>query len=184
MRIRYISGRNGNLNRGLSAHLRSITGDYEGLATNSALLNLPISEQIAKVHEFSLTSAGGALIAGSYGAYLLVLSWIEAAVVPERVLLLSPVLGKAIDPTRMAASRPPQERLLRMALNEQRVTKPKYLRIVTGADDKGCCPILAKSVAEKLAADYFEIVPNQGHSLNNDTVLKNLRKFLDEETLT
>ena len=50
MRIRYITGRNGNLNRGLSADLQSVTDDYEGLATDSKLLELPLEQQIAKVH--------------------------------------------------------------------------------------------------------------------------------------
>ena len=165
-KIRYITGRGGRIDRGLSAHLSTLTDDYAALAVDAALLNLSIDEQLERVKEHTQTAAGGSLIVSSYGGYLLLLSLIDADWAPERVLMFSPLLGRSIIPEKMLSSRPPRERLLKSALAEGRVTRPEYLRIVTGAADPVCCPELARSVAEILQADEIEVLPDQGHQLD------------------
>ena len=112
MKIRYITGRGGSLDRGLSQHLASLTSDYAGLAVDSALLSLPIGQQLERVRELSQSAAGGHLIVSSYGGYLLMLSLIDAAHAPERVLMLSPLFGRSIFRESFFASRPPREPVL------------------------------------------------------------------------
>ena len=178
MKIRYITGRGGSLYRGLSRHLASLTRDYAGLAVDSALLSLPIDQQLERVRELSHSAAGGHLIVSSYGGYLLMLSLIDAAHAPERVLMLSPLFGRSIFRESFFASRPPREPVLRKALEDGRVLRPGYLRIVTGGDDPICCPQLAQSVAQQLHADQIDILDGQQHNLAPESVQLVLSEFL------
>lgn len=179
-RVRYITGRGGRLDRGLSAYLSTLTDDYAAFAVDTELLNQSIDEQLVLVKAHAQTAAGGSLIVNSYGGYLLLLSLIDADWVPERVLMLSPLLGRSIIPEKMLSSRPPRERLLRAALTERRVVRPKYLQIVTGGADPICCPELAKSVAEMLQADEIEVLAGQGHQLDTWDVELRVRRFIDQ----
>ena len=176
MRIRYITGRGGRIDRGLSAYLATLTRDYKGLAADSKLLSLSVDEQVERVREF--TASGENLIVNSYGGYLLMLSLIDARKAPERVLMLSPLLGRSVLPKNMMASRPPREKALKLALAEGRVTKPKYLRIVTGEDDVICCPELARAVSHQLEADRLDVIPGESHDINPKYVQAALENFL------
>ena len=176
MQIRYITGRGGRVDRGLSAYLATLTPNYKGLAADSKLLSLSIDEQVGRVREFS--ASGENLIVSSYGGYLLMLSLIDAHKAPERVLMLSPLLGRALILKSMMVSRPPRERVLKIALAEGRVAKPKYLRIVTGEDDAICCPDLARSVSQQLGADRLDVIPGEGHDINRKYVEAALESFL------
>ena len=49
MQLRYITGRGGRIDRGLSAYLATLTRDYKGLAADSKLLSLSIDEQVQRV---------------------------------------------------------------------------------------------------------------------------------------
>ncbi|MDA0631209.1 MAG: hypothetical protein O2981_07540 [Proteobacteria bacterium] len=177
-KIRYITGRGGHVDRGLSAYLAKLTGDYAALAVDTGLLNLSIDEQLGVVKVHAKSAAGGSLIVNSYGGYLLLLSLIDADWAPERVLMLSPLLGRSMISEKMLSSRPPRERLLRAALAERRVVRPKYLQIVTGGADPICCPDLATSVAEILQADEIEVLAGQGHQLDVQDVELPLRRFI------
>ena len=118
MRIRYITGRCGELEKGLSLHLSEQAVDYQGLAINSSFLAQSLAYQTDLVRQHALSAEEGYLIATSYGAYLLMLSLIDAPIVPDRVLLISPVLGTAIVPTQMSSFRPPQANRLKVAIAE------------------------------------------------------------------
>ena len=173
VQIRYITGRGGRVDRGLSAYLATLTPDYKGLAADSELLSLSIDEQLGRVREF--TAGGENLIVNSYGGYLLMLSLIDAHKAPERVLMLSPLLGRSVFPKSMMASRPPREKALKLALAEGRVAKPKYLRIVTGEDDVICCPDLVRSVSQQLEADRLNVIPEKVTTLNQSLCKPRLR---------
>jgi len=83
VQIRYITGRGGRIDRGLSAYLATLTRDYKGLAADSNLLSLSVDEQVECVREF--TASGESLIVNSYGGYLLMLSLIDAHKAPRRL---------------------------------------------------------------------------------------------------
>lgn len=178
MKIRYITGRGGSLDRGLSRHLASLTSDYAGLAVDSTLLAMPMDQQLERVRELSQGAAGGHLIVSSYGGYLLMLSLIDAAEAAERVLMLSPLFGRSVFRESFFSSRPPREPVLRKALEEGRVLRPGYLRIVTGGDDPICCPQLAQSVADRLKADQIDVLDGQKHDLAPESVQLALKQFL------
>ena len=177
-KICYITGRGGSLDHGLSPYLATLSDDYQGLAVDSALLSLPIDDQVQRVTDFWLGASGGHLIVNSYGGYLLMLSLIDANQAPERVLMLSPLLGRSLFRESFFASRPPREPVLRKALEGGRVQRSDYLRIVTGGDDEICCPLLAQSVADQLRADQIDILDGQSHSLARESVSRTISAFL------
>jgi len=107
----------------------------------------------------------------------LLLSLINQPPSPLRVLLLSPVLGRAISEERMLLSRPPREKTLHKAIAEQRLGMPDHLEIVTGAEDEICDPALARQVGEQLGINV-SILPNEGHMLDPVSVESALQRLL------
>ena len=93
--IRYITGRGGSGVGGLSAYLATLTNNYDVLPVDPDFLRQDIQQQIDTVRGF-IDQPSGNVIANSYGAYLLLLSLIDQASLPIRVLLLSTVLGRAM----------------------------------------------------------------------------------------
>ena len=150
--------------------------DYQGLANDSALHRLSVDEQISVVAEFS--EAATHLIANSYGAYLWLLSRIDAAPSDTRVLLLSPVLGRAVDPEKMLASRPPRLKGLESAIAESRLVLPGEMRVVTGRDDDVCTYQTAIAQCRKIGIEDLSIIENEGHNMSHALVSKTITDFL------
>jgi len=174
--LRYITGRGGNGKGGLSAYLATLSDDYDVLPIDPDFLAQDIQAQVNTVRAFiQLEDAN--VIANSYGAYLLLLSLINQPPSPLRVLLLSPVLGRAISEERMLLSRPPREKTLHKAIAEQRLGMPDHLEIVTGAEDEICDPALARQVGEQLGINV-SILPNEGHMLDPVSVESALQRLL------
>ena len=174
--IRYITGRGGSGVGGLSAYLATLTNNYDVLPVDPDFLRQDIQQQIDTVRGF-IDQPSGNVIANSYGAYLLLLSLIDQASLPIRVLLLSPVLGRAISEERMLFSRPPREKKLHKAIAEQRLDMPDHLEIVTGAEDEICDPALARQVGEQLNIPVA-ILPDEGHMLEPSSVEGALQRVL------
>ena len=72
-RIIYITGRGGDVNKGLGAYLKTIDPHRIGLSVNSIFLSLPFEQQISTIHDLLVRFDGPntSIIANSYGAYLL-----------------------------------------------------------------------------------------------------------------
>lgn len=174
--IRYITGRGGSGTGGLSAHLATLDDDYDVLPIDPAFLQQDIQGQVDSTRRFiSLTS--GNVIANSYGAYLLLLALVDQPRPSIRVLLLSPVLGRAISAKRMLSSRPPREKTLHRAISEQRLGMPDHLEIVTGEEDEICDPALARQIGEQMKIPV-SILANEGHMLAASSVERVLNRFL------
>ena len=175
--LRYITGRAGNGVGGLSAHLKTLDDDYDVLAIDAEFLQQDIQGQIDTVREFVQQDTAN-VVANSYGAYLLLLALIDQPPLNIRVLLLSPVLGRAISEERMLFSRPPRENTLHKAIAEQRLGMPDHLEIVTGQEDEICDPVLAWRVSEQLGIKV-SILSNEGHMLSADKVSHAMGKFVE-----
>lgn len=176
MKLRYITGRGGSATQGLSSYLSTLVDDYKGLANDSVLHRLSVDEQIKIIAEFCKPATH--LIANSYGAYLWLLSRIDAAHSNTRVLLLSPVLGRAVDPEKMLASRPPRLRGLESAIAGGRLVLPHEVRVVTGRDDDVCTYQTAVAQCAKLGVEDLSIVEDEGHNMSHDLVSKTVTDFL------
>ena len=176
MKLRYITGRGGSATQGLSQYLSTLVDDYQALANDAELHRLSVDEQINIVTEFCKPATH--IIANSYGAYLWLLSRIDAASSGTRVLLLSPVMGRAIDPEKMLSSRPPRLRGLENAITEGRITLPQQVRVVTGRDDDVCTYQTAIGQCRKLGIEDLAIIEGEGHNMSHDLVSKVVTDFL------
>lgn len=176
MKLRYITGRGGSATQGLSSYLSTLVDDYKGLANDSVLHRLPVDEQINIVTKFCKPATH--LIANSYGAYLWLLSRIDAAPSDTRALLLSPVMGRATDPEKMLSSRPPRLRGLESAIAENRLVLPQKVRVVTGRDDDVCTYQTAIAQCMKLGIEDLSIIEGEGHNMSHDLVSKTISDFL------
>ena len=146
------------------------------LPIDSVFLQQNIQEQVDKTGIYQPQVDN--IIANSYGAYLLLLSLIEQPPLPIRVLLLSPVLGRAISEERMLFSRPPREKTLLKAITEQRLGMPDHMEIVTGAEDEICDPALAAIIGRQLGIEVA-ILSGEAHMLRPQAVAQYLQRFLD-----
>ena len=174
--LRYITGRGGSGVGGLSAYLETLDDDYDVLPIDAGFLQQDIQVQINTVQEFIQLDTAN-VVANSYGAYLLLQALIDQPPLNIRVLLLSPVLGRAISEERMLLSRPPREKTLHKAIAEQRLGVPDHLEIVTGQEDEICDPTLASRIGKQLDIEV-SILHGEGHMLNETKVSELLVQFL------
>jgi hypothetical protein len=176
MRLRYITGRGGSSTQGLSAHLKQQADDFAVLANDSELHKLSLDEQLSVVTAFS--SEATHLIANSYGAYLWLLTRIDAAPSDTRVLLLSPVMGRAVDPEKMLSSRPPRLRGLERAISEGRVNLPTSVSVRTGQDDPVCDFQTAVTQCERLGVADIEVLHGESHNLRHLLAAQIIQYFI------
>ena len=180
-RIIYITGRGGDANKGLGAYLKTIDPHRIGLSVNSIFLALSFEQQLAVIHDLlgRFDGPNTSIIANSYGAYLLTSALIDKPAIASQVLLLSPALGLTIVEEEMFYSRPPNQRSWSEALEQGRMTKPRYLEVCTGELDAGSCsPITVRKFSELINVDQVQIIPEQGHKLDRSIVQSVVGLFL------
>jgi hypothetical protein len=170
MSILYITGRNGHFQRGLGEYLDSLTDSFSGVSLDPVFFRQPFNEQVAKIQTAIGSSVDQKIIANSYGGYLLMHALIDRSEVGHDVLLLSPVLGKAISLESIRFSRLPGANRLLEALEQGGFAKPRHMEIHTGDVDHSCCPLLAAKFAEGIPADRFELIPGQGRMIDRPIV--------------
>ena len=176
IRLRYITGRGGSASEGLSKYLGTQVADFAALPVDATLLKLSIDEQITLVNEFCSTATH--LIVNSYGGYLWLLSRIDATPTNPKVLMLSPVMGRAVDTEKMMASRPPRMKGFESAIAEGRVNLPDNVSVYTGRDDPVCDFKTAVSQCERLGITDLHILENETHSLSHVVVTTVVGDFL------
>ena len=179
MRLRYITGRGGSATKGLSAYLKQQADDFAALANDSELHKLSLDEQLSVVAAFS--SGATHLIANSYGTYLWLLTRIDATPTGTRVLLLSPVMGRAVDPEKMLSSRPPRLRGLENAISEGRVNLPTHVSVRTGQDDPVCDFRTVVTQCERLGVSDLEILQGESHNLTHLLTAQIIQYFLRDK---
>ena len=182
-RLIYITGRTGDANQGLGAYLKELDPNRIGLSVNNTFLNLDFVEQVSVVKKL-ITEFDGpttAIIANSYGAYLVLHALISAPVYQCKVLLLSPALGGLMDKKAMVYARQPSTNKFEQTLNAGAITKPSHLEFHIGEHDGGYDPA---RVAGLLGADVLNVIPGQGHMLDKTTVAQIVRGFLDKGQYT
>ena len=175
-KLRYITGRGGSATQGLSLYLSTLVEDYQVLANNSELHKLSIDEQINVTREFCKPATH--IIANSYGAYLWLLSRIDAAPSSAHVLLLSPVMGRSVDPEKMILSRPPRLGGLETAVRDGRVCMPTYISVYTGKDDPICDYQTVQKQCELLGMTALHILERETHALSHGAVANATAEFL------
>ena len=175
-KIRYVTGRHGNAQGGLSVHLATLSPDFDALAIDAVFLQQSFEDQVNSTRKFC-DIGEGFIVANSYGAYLLLQSLIDEPPLAANVMLLSPVLGRALDSERMVFSRPPREKTLFTAIETQRLGMPSRLEIVPGKEDEVCDWQQATQVAAKLGID-ISVLEDEGHMIGPERVSLAIAQFL------
>jgi len=176
-RIIYISGRDGDANKGLGGYLKQVDPNRIGLSANKTFLKLTFEQQVGVVKGLldEFDGPNTSVVANSYGAYLVLNALIEASKYQCGVMLLSPAIGGVLKRDAMAYSRQPNSKVFDDALRLGKITKPTYLSIHIGDQDGGYDK---ERFACFLNADLLNIIPNQGHLLERTTVVNILQSFL------
>jgi hypothetical protein len=177
IKLRYITDRGGSTTQGLSLYLSTLVDNYQALAIDSELRRVSLDEQVNIVTEFCKPATH--LIANSYGAYLWLLSRIDAAPSDTPVLLLSPVMGRAIGPEKMLSSRPHRLRGFESAIAEGHMVTPKQVLVVTGRDDDVCTYQTAVAQCAKPGIDDLIFVNREGHNLSHAIVERAVHNFVN-----
>lgn len=174
-----LPGRSNSL-REIGKHIAGWGLDVCGRELVAPFASWPFSDQLSVIKQdlnANYWHEDAHIIGHSYGGYLLLHALAELPPFPGHVLLLSPVLGAAIDPKNFMASYPPRaKRLLELARAEQ-FPIPNSLLIHTGAADSGCDPRLAERLGQLLGGKVH-VVAGQGHELAPAYVECVLRDFL------
>lgn len=169
-KVLYISGRGGDHSKGLGGYLSTFVSDYSGISVDVSFLRQDIDDQIKAIRVSVNKCNGGTVIANSYGAYLTLLSLIDFEHELEQVLLLSPVLGKAVAKDRMYYSKPPATRKIAYAVAERRINLPEKSAIFIGDQDELYDPSLLATYAAMMGDHKVFVLPGEQHSLSKTAV--------------
>lgn len=193
-RVYLIPGRDERLSDSFGSAIADMSYSIQGREIVSGFDRLWFPEQLALIRsdlEKGFWNHNAILIGRSYGAYLLLHTLADMSPFPGRILLFSPVLGQAVAPNRnrILMSRPPRAERLYQLAKDNRFPAPRYLEIHTGAEDKGCDPLLAERFASLVQNTKLLIVAGMAHRLDQNYVQKVLNKFLavateDQKRLT
>jgi len=162
----YITGREGSLEKGLAAHLSTLSDDFQGLAVDLPFLRQRPLIQIEQVQQLLRQYCDRTIIANSYGAYLTLQALVDFDVVLPKVILLSPVLGAGYAKDRMYMSKPPFTKRLRLALEEQRLAVPKAFSMYIGDDDPLYDPSANGVFNRYFGEGTVTVLPGEGHMIS------------------
>lgn len=175
-----LPGRGRRLNEGLGANLiergcsligRELVGEFNTLSFQQQVE--VVQSDLTRLNEQNITH----LIAISFGAYLFLHSQAAIAPIKAKILLLSPIMGAAINREQMRYYVPPQaERLIKLA-EEEEYPKLSDIQIHLGDQDWQSPVEQVKLFTKKLNIPMFP-VPNNGHTLDHQYVAKLLDEWL------
>ena len=177
----YLTGRGGELDKGLGHYLAEVSPEFGGIAFNHNMLRRPFSEQVERTRDLIKKhwDRKTELIANSYGCYILLHVLIDQGTFPGKILMLSPLLGRTELRSQGFSSRPPMLKSLHRAFQEQRISKSEYLKIAAGDQDPICEKAELEWAAKTLSVDRIELLEGEGHLIAHSIVDRVLRDFFD-----
>ena len=137
--IIYITGCGGVVNKGLGTFLKTLDSHRIFLSVNNQFPKLRFEYQVAVVAKLirEFYTDNTMIIANSYGAYLCFYALNDAPHYLSKFLLLSPVIGSALDAQTMAYPRLPGYQRDDLAVAKKCISKPNLLVIHVGDRDAG-----------------------------------------------
>ena len=166
--IYYLPGNGGRLDSGLGAELLRRGAVLEGREHVGAFRHLTFGEKITLIASDLQTHhwhKDALVIANSIGAYLFLHAQSMLPAFVGKVVLLSPIIGEALDPATNRVYVPPRAGKLQQYIAEGKFNAPVDCEIHVGELDWQANPDevlnLAKSVGFRV-----NIVPSSGHQLD------------------
>lgn len=178
-KVLYITGRGGDHKKGLGGYISTLVRDFKGLSVDVPFLRQDLDVQIDSIRKAISQCSGGTVIANSYGAYLTLLSLIDFDHDTEQIVLLSPVLGRAMAKDRMYYSRPPATIRVHNAVQERRINLPERSSIYIGDQDELFDPELLSTYAELIGESRIYVLKGQRHNIDKDFMEDILKAVLN-----
>ncbi len=180
--IYYLPGRGGKLETGLGSNLLARGLQISGRELLGEFTRLPFEEQVLTVADDlrkHFWTPKARVICNSFGAYL----FLHAQSILEpfcgKVLLLSPILGAALnESTGMTFVPPRAERLMELASSKTFPTPIRCEFHVGESDWQSDPEAVAKFCGPQKI--HFRIVPNAGHQLPKAYVNEQLDRWLED----
>ncbi|MFC0179638.1 hypothetical protein [Thorsellia kenyensis] len=178
-KIYLLPGRGRALDEGLGAELlrRGFNVEGRALVDDFGKLFYPQQIDIIQADLVRINSPEAKLIAISFGAYLYLQAQIGLPAFRGKVLLLSPIVGKATHSQLGKIFIPPQSDRIKNCVKEGQFPLPKRFEIHLGSQDWQCPNDQMKEIASYLDIP-LHIVEGAGHRLENEYVKKILEKWL------
>ena len=175
--VYYLTGRGGSFLSGLGGYLSEQYGNVKGIGLDDDWFLRPHLLQVARVRGLlnEAEVATSPVIANSYGAYLAMLAMLDLPPIATSVMVLSPVLGKAV--IGGTYHRPPGGKRFAAAL-EGHIAKPSWLELYIGEADPHYAPATWGKLGAAIKPDRQEIIAGEGHSLSKDLVAELVRNFM------
>jgi predicted alpha/beta hydrolase family esterase len=170
--IYYLTGRGGQLNKGLGEAILERGYKLSGREMSGAFDKLAIQTQIDLITQDlqdGFWQKDSKVIAVSYGAYLLLQVLAELEPYVGSILLLSPVLGGVADGAKMHYFSPPRSGKLTGLIDNKQFPVPNDIEIHVGDNDWQSPFKRAVQFAEAMNGQC-NVVSNAGHQLGKDYV--------------
>ena len=178
--VYYLPGRGGEITTGLGQGLMDRRFSVTGRETRGAFLKLTFQQQLDAICtdlQDDFWNADSKLVAVSYGCYLFLHAQLCMPAFPGRVLLLSPVLGRAFAPSVGVGFIPPRSDQLGQAALSCEFPTLNKAEIHVGSEDWQSNPEAVRAFG-KHASILVEIVEGKGHMLGVDYVGSVLDRWL------
>jgi len=178
--IYYLTGRGGQLNKGLGEAILERGYKLSGREMSGAFAQLPFQNQldlITKDLQDGFWHRNAKVIAVSYGAYLLLHALTELEPYVGSVLLLSPVLGGVTNGSTMRYFSPPRADKLMRLVEGGAFPVPNKIEIHVGDSDWQSPYQRAVKFTEAVGGGC-KVVPDTGHQLGKDYVASVLDEWL------
>ena len=178
--VYYLPGRGGKITTGLGQGLLDRECSIVGRETRGAFLKLTFQQQleaICKDLQDEFWHEEAKLVAVSYGCYLFLHAQLCMPAFPGRVLLLSPVLGRAFASSVGVGFIPPRSDQLGQAASRREFPTLNKAEIHVGSEDWQSNPDAASSFGENTSIPVT-VVEGKGHMLGADYVSPILDRWL------
>jgi hypothetical protein len=180
--VYYLPGRGGEISTGLGQGLLDRGCSIAGREIRGAFLKLTFQQQLDAICtdlQDDFWNADAKLVAVSYGCYLFLHAQLCMPPFPGRVLLLSPVLGRAFASSAGVGFIPPRaDQLGQAAMNQEFPTLNKA-EMHVGSEDWQSNPDAVRSFGEHTSIPVT-VVEGKGHMLGVDYVGSLLDRWLPD----
>lgn len=178
--VYYLPGRGGEISTGLGQGLMDRGCSIVGRETRGAFLKLTFQQQLDTICldlQDDFWNSDTNLVAVSYGCYLFLHAQLCMSAFPGRVLLLSPLLGRAFASSVGAGFIPPRADQLGQSVSKHEFPQLNQTEIDVGSEDWQSNPDAVRSFGEH-ASIPVKVVEGKGHMLGVDYVGPLLDRWL------
>ena len=174
----YISGLNGSIDKGLGKYLTDKKLITDFIVLDLTFQELKFNEQIKLIKDKIQNNSSDTIqiIAVSFGAYLLLNSFIDSITKVKSILLISPVLG--FVSLKQGGRIPKNYNIFSKAIKNKTLNLPLETKIIYGSDDFICSEESVNYFTSFFPTTTIFKIENGGHNLPHEIVESEIIEFL------